>query len=118
MRILQVCSKIPFPPKDGGSIAMNILTHGLIQCGHEVSVLAVNTPKHYIKDSDIDPDYRRMTSYRSVFIDTSVKPLDAFLNLFSSRSYNVSRFFSPEFEKELIRILKEKTYDIVHLETL
>ena len=47
MKILQVCSKIPFPSMDGGSIAMNILTEGLINCGNTVKVLAVNTPKHF-----------------------------------------------------------------------
>jgi glycosyltransferase involved in cell wall biosynthesis len=118
MKILQVCSKIPFPPKDGGSIAMNILTEGLIACGNEVKVLAVNTPKHFTKDEDIDPAYRKRTSYRSVFIDTSVKPLDAFLNLFSSASYNISRFYSKDFEHALIEILGKAEFDIVHLETL
>lgn len=118
MRILQICSKIPFPPKDGGSVAMNILTQGLIAAGNQVDVLAVNTPKHFMDTDAIDPEYRKMTNYRSVFIDTSVKPLPAFLNLFSSSSYNVIRFYSPEFRKELIRILKENNYDVIQLETL
>ncbi|MDQ3047905.1 MAG: glycosyltransferase, partial [Bacteroidota bacterium] len=118
MRILQICSKIPFPPKDGGSIAMNILTQGLIQCGHDVDVLAVKTPKHFISDEDIDPVYRKKTNYKSVFIDTSIKPVDAFLNLFSSSSYNIIRFYSREFEKELIQILRAGAFDIIHLETL
>ncbi len=118
MKILQICSKIPFPPKDGGSIAMNILTHGLINAGNEVHVLAVNTPKHFIKDEDIDPDYRKKTNYRSVFIDTSVKRLDAILNLFSSKSYNIIRFYSEDFEKVLIERLRSEKYDVIHLETL
>jgi glycosyltransferase involved in cell wall biosynthesis len=118
MKILQICSKIPFPPKDGGSIAMNILTHGLIKCGNEVHVLAVNTPKHFIKNEDIDSSYRKQTFYRSVFIDTSVKPVDALLNLFSGKSYNIARFYSKEFEKILIELLSAQQFDIVHLETL
>lgn len=118
MNILQICSKVPFPPKDGGSIAMNILTHGLIECGNKVKVLAMNTPKHFIKDEDIDAGYRQRTAYESVLIDTSVKPLDAFLNLFSGESYNVSRFRSKAFEDKLVSILEEQPFDIVHLETL
>lgn len=118
MKILQICSKIPFPPKDGGSIAMNILTHGLINAGNRVHVLAVNTPKHFIKDEDIDADYRNKTNYRSVFINTSVKPIDAILNLFSSQSYNIIRFYSADFEKVLIEQLKKENYDLIHLETL
>jgi polysaccharide biosynthesis protein PslH len=118
MKILQVCSKIPFPPKDGGSIAMNILTHGLINAGNTVHVLAVNTPKHFIKDGDIDAIYRKLTSYRSVFIDTSIKPVDAILNLFSSESYNIIRFYSKDFEKVLIERLQSEAYDVIQLETL
>ncbi len=118
MKILQICSKIPFPPKDGGSIAMNILTHGLISSGNQVDVLAVNTPKHYIKAEDIDEGYRSKTNYQSIFIDTSIKPVAAFFNLFSSKSYNIERFYSKEFESNLITKLKANKYDIIHLETL
>lgn len=118
MKILQICSKIPFPSKDGGSIAMNILTQGLIECGNDVKVLAVNTPKHFIDDNSIDIEYRKRTSYQSVFIDTSVKPLAAFLNLFSNESYNIIRFYSKSFEKVLNDILSKQQFDIIHLETL
>ncbi|OFY88017.1 MAG: hypothetical protein A3F72_08590 [Bacteroidetes bacterium RIFCSPLOWO2_12_FULL_35_15] len=118
MKILQICSKIPFPPKDGGSIAMDILTHGLIECGNEVKVLAINTPKHFINEADIDQEYKNKTSYQLVFIDTAVKPLAAFLNLFSGKSYNISRFYSKEFEKVLIELLSSQQYDVVQLETL
>lgn len=118
MKILQICSKMPFPPKDGGSIAMNILTEGLIACGNEVKVLAINTPKIFMKEEDMDAEYRRRTGFRSVFIDTSVKPLNAFLNLFSSESYNIIRFYSKNFNEELIRILSAEKFDVVQLETL
>ncbi len=118
MKILQVCSKTPYPSKDGGSIAMNILTEGLIANGHQVTVLAINTPKHFIKEEDIDPVYRKKTAFRSVFIDTSIKPIAAFFNLFSSKSYNITRFYSAQFEKELSEILLKGNFDIVQFETL
>jgi len=118
MKILQICSKIPFPPKDGGSIAMDILTHGLINAGNSVDVLAINTPKHFIKLEDVDVNYRNKTNYKIVFIDTNVKPLDAIVNLFSNQSYNISRFYSTEFEKILVEQLKSGNYDVIHLETL
>ena len=118
MKILQLCSKMPFPPKDGGSIAMNILTDGLIKCGNELKVMAINTPKHFIKEENIDSEYRKKTAFQSVFINTDVKPLDAFLNLFSDKSYNIVRFYSVEFENALIKVLTAGQYDVVHLETL
>jgi polysaccharide biosynthesis protein PslH len=118
MNILQVCSKIPFPPNDGGAIAMNILTEGLIATGNDVKVLAMQTPKHSTRTEDIDPEYRKRTGYESVFIDTTIKPVDALLNLFTGDSYNISRFRSGKFEEKLIQTLTQKQFDIVHLETL
>lgn len=118
MKILQICSKIPFPSKDGGSLAMSTLTNGLLGEGHEVQVLAINTPKHLIQDAEIDQEYRKRVNYRSVFIDTSLKPFDAFLNLFSSSSYNVSRFYSKDLEKTLTDILSQTEFDIVQLESI
>lgn len=118
MKILQVCSKIPYPSKDGGSIAMNIMTEGLMACGNQVTVLAMRTPKNNIREEDIDAGYRKKTSYHSVFIDTTVKPLAAFLNLFSDKSYNITRFYSIQFEKALVALLKKENFDIVQLETL
>jgi glycosyltransferase involved in cell wall biosynthesis len=118
MKILQVCSKTPYPSKDGGSIAMNIVTEGLIANGNQVTVLAINTPKHFIRDEEIDPAYRKKTDYSSVFIDTSIKPLAAFLNLFSNQSYNITRFYSRQFEEMLTALLSKENFDIVQLETL
>ncbi|MCC6691077.1 MAG: glycosyl transferase family 1, partial [Bacteroidia bacterium] len=46
MNILQLCSKVPNPPKDGGSVAMDILTQGLIALGANVKILAIATHKH------------------------------------------------------------------------
>ena len=118
MKILQVCSKTPYSPKDGGGIAMKMLMEGLAAEGNTVHVMAVSTPKHFINDADIDAAYKNKTAFHSVFIDTSVKPFAAFLNLFSSDSYNVSRFYSKEFEKVLIKKIKEEQYELIQLESL
>ena len=118
MNILQLCSKVPFPPKDGGSIAMDILTQGLIKAGNKVDVLAINTSKHFTDINNVDENYKKLTNYQLVFIDTDVKPLDAFFNLFTSTSYNVVRFYSKAFEAVLIECLQKNVYDIIQLETL
>jgi len=118
MKILQVCSKSPFPPVDGGSLAMNALTQGLIKNGCEVYVLAVSTPKHFIDETKLDNDYKLKTNFQSEFIDTSVKGLDAFLNLFSTQSYNIIRFYSKAFEDKMISIIEKNNFDIIHLESL
>ena len=42
MKILQICFRVPYPPHDGGAIAMYDIAYNLSQKGHEVQVLAVN----------------------------------------------------------------------------
>ena len=47
MHILLLCPRVPFPPHDGGAIAMYDVAAGLARAGHRVTVLAINTPKHH-----------------------------------------------------------------------
>ena len=91
MNILQLCNKVPYPPKDGGCIAMNNLTQGLLDQGHTVKVLSVNTKKHFIDIEKLPQQYRSKTNIEAVFIDTEIKMTQAFLNLFTDKSYNIQR---------------------------
>ena len=61
---------------------MNILTQGLLNAGHHVKVLTVNTSKHFVDLHTVDTAYKQKTNYEAVFIDTSIKPLKALLSLF------------------------------------
>ncbi|MGD0712468.1 MAG: hypothetical protein ABR968_14930, partial [Bacteroidales bacterium] len=118
MKIFQICSKSPYPPREGGPIAMNNITQGLLKKGHKVKVLAANTPKYFIKPDEIPEEYKRNTGYESVFIDTEIKINKAFLNLFSDRSYHIERFISKEFDTKIKQILSADTYDIIQLESI
>jgi polysaccharide biosynthesis protein PslH len=118
MRIFQICNKSPFPPREGGPIAMNNITQGLLNAGHEVKVLAVNTPKYLIDPERIPENYIKQTGFEAVFIDTSVRVHKAFFNLFSGRSYNVERFVSEEFSTKIKQILAVQKFDIIQLESI
>jgi len=118
MKILQICNKVPFPPNEGGSIAMNLLTDGLLNADCEVKVLAINTKKHFVDIQTLPAQYRKKTNIEAVFIDRSLKAINAFLNLFTSKSYHIERFISNDFKKKLIEILNNDCYDIIQLETL
>src|SRR5690606_6787448 len=118
MRILQLCNKPPYPPIDGGSKAMHNLTRGLLKSGHEVKVLCISTPKQPLELNDIPKEYRRATRIEGVFVDTSVNVVDAFTDLLTADNYNISRFFSPDMDIRLIRLLSEEQFDIVQLESL
>ncbi len=118
MRILFLCNKSPWPPKEGGPIAMNMLIEGMIEAGHSVKVLAVNSFKYNIKIADIPASYREKTKIELIDVDLRVKVFPAFTNLFTSHSYHVQRFVSASFSERLREVLQESEYDIVQLETL
>ena len=117
MKILQICSKPPFPEKDGYTLAVNHISNALIQFSrNNLKIMAISTPKHAAED--IPPQYLSDTDFEHIFIDTNVKILPAFQNLFSTSSYNTNRFYSNTFAKRLKKILKENSFDIVLLEGL
>ncbi len=118
MRILQLCHKTPFPPTDGGSIAMNQLTQGLLNKGLEVKVIAVAPYGSESIAKRIPQSYINKTQIETFPIDTRVKPLPAFLNLFTRESYNISRFYSRPLVKRLAELLQEEKFDIIQLEGL
>lgn len=117
LRILQICPKTPCPPVDGGCIAANNITQGLLDAGHNVKVMALSTAKHPAQACLADADYVRRTGFETTFIDTSVKPLAAARHLFSKRSYNVERFYSKDFEQKILAALARESFDIVHFES-
>ncbi len=118
MRVLQLCHKIPYPPADGGSIAMHQITEGLWKANHNVKVIALNFKGCEICPDDIPEDYRNKVRFEAQTIDTRIKPWQAFLNLFSGKSYNVERFFSKAMERRLELVLCEEEFDIIQLEGL
>ncbi|MFN6038854.1 MAG: glycosyltransferase family 4 protein [Bacteroidota bacterium] len=118
MKILQICNKIPYPVVDGGTAAMHQLGQGLSMLGHEVKILAIHTPKQNFQEQKLSAEYLKTYNPEYVFLDTSVKPIPAFLNLFSSESYNIKRFDSPILRSVLSKILQNEKYDIVLLDSL
>jgi glycosyltransferase involved in cell wall biosynthesis len=112
MKILQICFRVPYPPHDGGAIAMYSLTKGLSQQGHEVTILAFNTPKHF----DNGEALIKYAEVHTVFVNTSVSVFKLALNFFKEVPYNLERFISDKFEKELVNILSKERFDIIHFE--
>lgn len=118
MNILLICNKSPWPPKEGGPIAMNAMVEGLLNAGHHVKILAINSDKYNVKLDSIPENYRKNTQIELVYIDLRIKLIPALQNLFTSKSYHVERFISHEFSSALIRILKNEEFDVIQLESL
>lgn len=117
MRILQLCKKFPFPLKDGESIAVTHLSRALNELGCEVTLLSMNTSKHYCEVSNLPADFNHYKEIHHVPIDNKVQLWGAFLNIFSEESYHITRFLSSAFEKKLIQILSTQKFDVIQLET-
>lgn len=118
MRVLQLCKKFPYPTKDGESIAMTTLSRALNELGCEVTLLAMNTAKHYFDLQQLPADFNHYRAIHTAEVDNRIKPLAAFKNLFSAQSYHIQRFVSTDFSNELRRLLQQQTFDVVQLETL
>jgi len=118
MRILQICNKAPYPANDGSSIAIYNMARGLSENEAELHLLTINTKKHFKDDGSVPQKFKTKTHYHSIYKDTSPSALGAFFNLFSTRSYFISRFYFSEFEEALIKTLQTNSFDIVQLEGL
>lgn len=114
MNVLQLCTKVPFPAKDGGALAIMSFARLLTMEGHSVTILAANTSKHFQLHV---PSEAEGVLIKSVNISAAVSLLGLIYNLlFSKAPYNVTRFRNNGFAKELIRLLSKDNYDIVQLE--
>ncbi len=118
MKILQLCNKPPRPLKDGGCIAINTIATGLLEKEVDLKILTISTQKHPFDLTAFPKDFIEKTKIEGVFVDTRINVIDAFSALVTSDSYNVSRFFSPDFNQRLIQLLQTEDYDFVHLESL
>jgi hypothetical protein len=119
MKILQIHNKIPYPPKDGGSIAVFNLTSGFVNAGNKVDILAFNTKKHFVKTDNFKHNLSSDINIFEVFLNTDLKPLKALFNLFFSKlPYNAARFINNKFKKKLINKLQLNSYDLIQIEGL
>jgi polysaccharide biosynthesis protein PslH len=115
MKILQLCTKVPYPPKDGGAIVIYQTASALIKQGHKVEILAVNPAKHFI-NTKISPNPENIPVH-SVNINTSVSFRNAAINLlFKTLPYHVERFSTSVFEDKLNEVLTRFNPDIVQIE--
>ena len=118
MKILQLCNKPPYPPVDGGTLAMNSITQGLLRAGCDLRVLTVETDKHPVQRDRLPEEYLKQTGLESVYIDLGVRPIPAAVAMLCGESYHVKRYINTAFARRLTALLQEQEYDIVHVESI
>lgn len=117
-RVLMLLNRVPYPLNDGGAIAMYAALKGYCEAGCKVHVLAMNTTKHFVKDEEIKKHISPLATGQTVFVDNFVTAMGAFRNLFSSRSYILSRFESKRYGQQLEELLKRQQFDLIHADGL
>lgn len=118
IRVLLLTKKVPFPLRDGESVAINNMVLGLKEQGITVDLLTFNTVKHYTDINQYPSHLGLYGSVESVALDNQVKVIPAFTNLLGSKSYHIERFESEEYAQVLRQLLSDNTYDIVQLESI
>ena len=109
---------MPFPQNGGYPIVVCNTIRGLVNLGHDVSLVALNAKKNYHEFGDDDNDLISKINYRAYDIDTRVSVLEVAINLLSKTSFNIDRYYSAEFERLLVIELKNNNYDIIQFEGL
>ena len=116
MRILQVSHRVPWPLNEGGTIGIYNYTRGFSELGCDVTLFALAARKHKINIVEAQSELSKYARVHIYSINTDVKPIPALLNLFSSASYNVERFYDPSFDEALQNELNENSYDVIQIE--
>jgi glycosyltransferase involved in cell wall biosynthesis len=118
MKILQICNKPPFPSVDGGTMAMQNLSEALSIQKHQVKIIALNTPKHFSRIEKIDKEIREKFSIEYFFINTKITFFNTLFNLFTSKSFHASRFYSNKIAEQINLIIENENFDLVILDSL
>ncbi|HKR65183.1 MAG TPA: glycosyltransferase family 4 protein [Thermoanaerobaculia bacterium] len=110
MRILILTPRLPWPPLDGGRVAMSRLAESLARCGAEVEVLSLNPRKHR-------GVARGPLPVRAIDIDTSRVAGPALRAMTSRMPYVVARFVSRAFADAIDDTMRRFAPDVVQVES-
>ena len=117
MKILILTHRVPFPQNGGYPIVVCNTIRGLVNLGHEVSLVSLNA-KRNLHETEEKDELLAKINYRVYDIDASVSLFDGLLDIFSKSTYNIDRYFDENFEKLLVRTVKNIKYDIIQFEGL
>ena len=117
MKILILTNKMPYPPRDGGSIAtLNMLT-GLHEAGNQITCLALNTNKHKFPVKQIPRELDEAIRFIGVDCDSSIRPFHLLGNLLFSRDpYIAKRFNIKSLRIMISALLQEEAFDLIQME--
>lgn len=118
VNLLHLCNKVPYPGRDGSTLAMEALVRVLVQSGNRVTTLAFNTRKHWVENPSFPKEWGDTPSLVVVPANTTPTPLGAVWAFFLNVPYSVSRFRTEAYQKELVKLLDTQSFDAVVVDGL
>ena len=97
---------------------MDCITRGLLNAGHRVKVLAMETDKHPMLRGRMSADYVEQTQIESVYVDLGIKLVPAAVAMLCGESYHVKRYVSPDFAAKLKEVLQSGDFEVIHVESI
>jgi glycosyltransferase involved in cell wall biosynthesis len=88
------------------------LVLNLARQGASVTVLAINTPKHFQPEGVLPAAVRLLT----VPVNTNLSVSRALVNLFKRLPYNFERFVSAAYARKLADLLRTEAFDVIQVE--
>jgi glycosyltransferase involved in cell wall biosynthesis len=113
LKVLLLVNRVPWPIKDGGTLAHYNLLKGLSDAGCDITLAAMNTTKHHVDVKKLPTTFTRLAKLHAAYVDNRVKALPAFINLFSKQSYNIQRFITTTYEQLLVDLLSKHQFDLI-----
>ncbi len=110
LNILQICTRLPYPPLDGGAIGIYNITRSLAARGHHITMATFGT------DESRAERMRELCDVRLVHHDTSTRPRKILLNLFSRFPVTMQKYQTPMMNTLLEMLCGETRYDVVHVD--
>ncbi|MHB1921876.1 MAG: glycosyltransferase family 4 protein [Chitinophagaceae bacterium] len=116
LKILILTNRIPWPLKDGGALAMFASVNGYLQSGCKVSLLSFNSTKHWVVKQDLPEIFSELEYFETVDLENTISWNNALANLFSKKSFHLSRFISRKMSYQIKTLLENYHFDIIQLE--
>jgi len=113
MRILCVATKLPWPPRDGGRLALALTLRGLAHAGHEIRLIAPASGDETAYDEGVE-----QISVQRVDVPRISWSAAALRALHSRRSLSVARHHHIEMERAVGDALAHWHPDVLHAEQL
>jgi len=117
MKILQLTTRLPYPPDDGGKIGIFNLTKYLSLRGHRIVLLSIISGQTKGTPGNIE-GLGKWCDVRVVYKNTGTNLWGLFLNLFFKVPYTISKYHSSKVKVAIKKILSKGGFDLVHIDSL